>query len=56
MLLLNDQAVIEPFQAQVRADGLTAVEGEGRGEFPPADGLWNVILGFEPCQVGRKLK
>jgi len=23
------------------------VEIEGRGEFPPSDGLWNVILGFE---------
>lgn len=23
------------------------VEIEGRGEFPPADGLWNVMLGFE---------
>jgi predicted dehydrogenase len=23
------------------------VEIEGRGEFPPVDGLWNVILGFE---------
>jgi predicted dehydrogenase len=23
------------------------VEIEGRGEFPPIDGLWNVILGFE---------
>ncbi len=23
------------------------VEVEGRGEFPPADGLWNVMLGFD---------
>jgi len=23
------------------------VEIEGRGEFPPSDGLWNVILGFD---------
>ncbi len=29
------------------SDRTGPVEVEGRGEFPPADGLWNVILGFE---------
>jgi len=29
------------------SDRTGPVEIEGRGEFPPIDGLWNVILGFE---------
>jgi len=29
------------------SDRTGPVEIEGRGEFPPVDGLWNVILGFE---------